>query len=964
MLIALFYLTSGLMVATCGFMFITATYAQRPQLKAIYASIGIISAIFGAYQFTSGLYFSTKELESSVIMLRLQTDLVFLLLPAFYLFIALYSQQKFWQFGLLILSCLCVFLIILNHQEIYTMRFADTNKIQLVEFSNFAQTDLYKVIGDTGQHRWLIGAVSGLFCLWSILRCFIAWQHGRKVFSAIVTLFILLLFYSSYWGQLIDHSLNNNVYIAGFVGCFMLLTLSLVVAFDSSKKRSQLKQSQIELQKTNAAKDVISLEHEKLSQVFMQAPVATLLVDIQGKVEQHNRNAEMLWQSSDFSNLNVFDFLEELGVKDNILELISIQDLVKLGPFNITPSSQIKHLSVTRSEWFQLNLFALNRDKENLSRFVLRLENVTDKMYVENALNFIAAEAHHSTAEQLAIQMVQNLSRIISSTYVYIALKKQNNLETLAVCVNGNITPNISFKLHNTPSEAVFSNRVISFPNHLKQSFSQNDELQKLDVDSYIGAPITVDSKVIGVIAAMNSLPFCSVSYLNQVMTIFANRVSSEMKRYQTEEKIKKMAYEDYLTHLPNRAVAHEKIQDALNHEKTVALLLLDLDQFKTINDALGHDLGDEVIRTIGNRLRQNRPLNEFIARIGGDEFVVIFDTPPSNSTTFIEKIANEINELIHQEIDIGDHMLEMTATIGVVLLPDNASTDLDAFRVAEIVLNKAKQNNRGRFLIYQPQMDEEVSEKLNITTGLRQALSNNEFELYYQAQYNQAEQIVGAEALIRWIHPEKGMIPPFKFIPIAEETGLINQIGDWVLKTGFEFLANNPNFRGNLSLNVSAWQFARPDFVPSMLAMISEAQIDVTQITLEVTESAVLTDITETIKKLSEIRSLGIKVALDDFGTGYSSLAYLKNLPLDILKIDKTFIDELETNDRPPLLESMLSIGHHMGLKVVAEGVETQLQLARLIQMKCPVFQGYYFAKPVPKAEFLTLINQEKAIS
>ncbi len=253
--------------------------------------------------------------------------------------------------------------------------------------------------------------------------------------------------------------------------------------------------------------------------------------------------------------------------------------------------------------------------------------------------------------------------------------------------------------------------------------------------------------------------------------------------------------------------------------------------------------------------------------------------------------------------------------------------------------------------------MREVVNNRLKIEKGLRGALQNNEFLLYYQPQVGLSGNPLGAEALIRWNHAEHGVVSPHIFIPVAEETGLINPIGQWVLQQALAhrriWMQAQTPFVGRLSVNVSPWQFARPDFVAVITEAISRSQLPPTFMALEITESAVLSDIKETIDKLTQLREFGLSIALDDFGTGYSSLAYLRDLPLDRLKIDKTFVDALETKPHEPLVESMISIGRHMGLDVVAEGVESRVQLERLINMGCTIFQGYYFARPMAEELF-----------
>ncbi|MEY4590624.1 MAG: hypothetical protein RL497_2700 [Pseudomonadota bacterium] len=442
-------------------------------------------------------------------------------------------------------------------------------------------------------------------------------------------------------------------------------------------------------------------------------------------------------------------------------------------------------------------------------------------------------------------------------------------------------------------------------------------------------------------------------------------------ERQIAENNVRRMAFEDYLTRLPNRMVVHEHLADLLQHRHSTqfraAFYVLDLDHFKTINDALGHDFGDEVLRCVGLRLSQHINTAALIARIGGDEFAIIEERIEGEPRKQIQLTATRILEVMSEPLHVGDHVLDVSCSIGVVTFPSEADTVIDVVRSADIALFEAKKRQRGSYFVFTPQMRELANERLSLEKGLRNALQKDQLSLFFQPQVDSSGQQVGAEALIRWNNPAQGFISPIKFIRVAEETGLINPIGDWVMQKSLitlaEWIQKGVPFNGNLAINVSTWQFARPDFVRNTQQVIQQSGVPPERVTLEVTESALMSDVQEVVNKLNQLREFGVKIALDDFGTGYSSLAYLRDLPLDALKIDKSFVDEVALNPHQPLVESMLAIGKHMQLKVVAEGVESEQQLNHLKTMGCDFYQGYLFSKALPKAEFEKWLQKNQVL-
>ncbi len=444
--------------------------------------------------------------------------------------------------------------------------------------------------------------------------------------------------------------------------------------------------------------------------------------------------------------------------------------------------------------------------------------------------------------------------------------------------------------------------------------------------------------------------------------------------RRDAEARIRRMAYEDYVTALPNRAAVHEHLDMVMARAKSEAgsgaLCIIDLDHFKTINDALGHDVGDEVLRRIAHRLEDAVRDEAFLARIGGDEFVVV--TPPRSAgrdqaEQHAQRLAESLATLLAEPVKVGNQLLNIKISVGIATYPNVDDSVLDLLRHAEMALYQAKRSGRNTVRSYEAAMQLRADARLERERDLYKALERDEFELHFQPQVDKAGRMTGAEALIRWRHPEKGLIGPVEFIGLAEETGLINPIGAWVQEQACAKLAywieSGVPFLGHLSVNSCAWEFARGDFVDVLMKSVRRYGLDARRLAVEITETALLYDIEDTVGKLAQLRSLDISIALDDFGTGYSSLSYLKDLPLDVLKIDRAFVGEIGATGKHPLVETMVSIGRHMGLQVVAEGVETAAQRDALVAMGCLRFQGYLFGKPLPEKQFLEWITRHAEV-
>lgn len=595
--------------------------------------------------------------------------------------------------------------------------------------------------------------------------------------------------------------------------------------------------------------------------------------------------------------------------------------------------------------------------------------DITRRKRMEQALREIAASGHGDGGDAFFHRVVQQLTRLFEAEYAFISLFEpppSTLATTLALCVRGEVVDNISYDLKGTPCEQVLSAQTCVFPRDVQACFPQDQLLVDMQARNYIGAPLLdAQGGPLGVLVVMNVAAIDESPMIREILELLASRVSAELQRLRMEQHIRRQAHEDYLTGLGSRSLLHQRLHEDMDRARALkahgALLMIDLDHFKTINDALGHDVGDNVLREIGQRLRAVAQDRVLMVRHGGDEFVALMPSTEGLSSEGAQAQALALAEAcmtsLSAPVCLGAQVLNVGASIGVAVFPDQDGSGLDVLRRADMALYRAKGSGRMNVQLYHASMQASATERLVIHKGLYEALEKQQFSIVFQPQVNSASQLVGAEVLLRWRHPELGVVGPDRFIPVAEETGLIHEIGDWVLHETLGWLRRWQDqgvpFGQHLSVNVSPWQFARADFVPRILAVLQNLGVPPAQLMLEMTETALLYDVKATVQKLADLRGAGFKVSMDDFGTGYSSLAYLRDLPLDELKIDRAFVQELSTVPKHPLVETMVAIGRQMELAVVAEGVETEDQRQRLVGMGCQGFQGYLFSRPLPPQDF-----------
>lgn len=452
----------------------------------------------------------------------------------------------------------------------------------------------------------------------------------------------------------------------------------------------------------------------------------------------------------------------------------------------------------------------------------------------------------------------------------------------------------------------------------------------------------------------------------------FADHVAVALSNASWEERLYHQAHYDALTNLPNRALLTDRLEQAIaraqRNDSYVGVIFLDLDRFKVVNDSLGHSIGDLLLKEVASLLTKTVREVDTIVRFGGDEFVAIIPDINRKVDVVFElgAIAEKILYVTQHEIFIDSHKVRTGMSIGIAVYPRDGNKLDELIKNADIAMYHAKEQGRGQYSFYSPELNAETLRRLTLEHELRKALDNDEFELFYQAKVNASgSAILGAEALIRWLHPERGLVAPIEFIGIAEETGLIHAIGEWVIKTACSQMKiwHSMGLSAiRTAVNVSSHQFNEGDFAAQVSHILKATGLNPELLELEVTESVVMMDTDKSIETLKRLNAMGIRIAVDDFGTGYSSLSYLRRLPIHTLKIDRSFItDMMGSSDAQSIVSATILLAHQLGLDVVAEGVETSDQQALLIDWGCDELQGYLFSKPLPVGEFEKLLRQHQ---
>jgi diguanylate cyclase (GGDEF)-like protein len=562
------------------------------------------------------------------------------------------------------------------------------------------------------------------------------------------------------------------------------------------------------------------------------------------------------------------------------------------------------------------------------------------------------------------------LADAIGAEHVLISLLSPDNPDeatTHTYLKNGILQGNFTYSLPNTPCAEVVAANLCVVTSGVRERYSENKTFNLSEIESYMGIGIrNAQGNLVGILTAMAEHPLPVSPQITSLLLIFADRIGGELRRAQDQEKIYNLAFFDSLTRLPNRRMLQDRLKLLTAQSERInqhgALLFIDIDHFKLLNDTRGHHIGDQLLVQVAERIGSVIRETDLAARLGGDEFVVVFDnlgTEAEAAALEAKKRAEDLHNLINLPYPLMQSVHHCTISIGVNLFKGQTRSIDDLLRHADVAMYQAKDSGRNAIRFFDPNMQSRLEKRAAIEADLRNAYeSRQQLMPYYQVQVDNKGKAIGAELLLRWLHPVNGMVSPADFIPVAEQTGLIVTIGRQVIRQACEQLqqwSKTSTFAHlSIAVNVSPIQFNQPYFVDDILQIVKSSGINPRLLKLELTESSLLKNVDQSIEKMQQLQNEGIGFSMDDFGIGYSSLSYLKRLPLGQLKIDQTFVRDIAIDPNDAIIaRTIIAMAQNMNLQVIAEGVETEEQKKFLEQNGCIMFQGYFFGKPVPVMEF-----------
>lgn len=637
-----------------------------------------------------------------------------------------------------------------------------------------------------------------------------------------------------------------------------------------------------------------------------------------------------------------------------------------------------KELGIERPEMQAAHEKCLSDDEAtwNAKKLLVFMENITDESGNEREFEVRKAPIFDSNGERKGLVIIGRdvTDKKIAEHNLRIADKAFESLQAILITdaesrilrVNQSFTRLTGYR----PEEVIGKSTATFKSGHHNKSFYQAMWKSLLDNNFWQGE--IWDRRKNGEVYP-KWLTISAVIDSEGVTTNYVGTFTDLSEHKEAKEAIHRLAFYDPLTDLPNRRLLHDQLNLALKNsirdKQYGAVLMIDIDHFKLINDTKGHAVGDLLLIEVARRLKSCVRQGDTVSRLGGDEFVVMLEhlsKDLNQATLHAEAISKKIMQSINQPFLIAGHDLRTSLSIGVSLFSLPASTSEEILKRSDAAMYQAKSAGRNALRFFDQNVHASLEERLKIESELNQAIPENQLCLYFQGQFNQEGKLFGAEALVRWNHPQRGLVFPNEFIPLAEESGLILQIDKWVIRTACSQLKdweNNPFTKDLiLAVNVSARQFSQPNFVLEISSLLEETGARASHLKLELTETSVLQNVVSTIEKMGAIKLLGIHLSIDDFGTGYSSLSYLTKLPISQLKIDRSFVRELNINrNNAVIVQTIIGMANNLGLNVIAEGVETEEQRTCLGSYGCNAYQGYLFSKPIPLMEFECLVAKTK---
>lgn len=704
--------------------------------------------------------------------------------------------------------------------------------------------------------------------------------------------------------------------------------------YDAAGKPLYLICATIDITDNKTTHRELSLSEEKLRTMFEMSPLGIARNAMDGSfIEANAAFLKIVGHSlDDLNRLSYWDLTPETYSAQEDVQLESLRTQAKYGPYEKEYIHKEGHRVPVRLNGVQIT----GSDGEKYIWSIV--ENITEQQESRNNLNI--SNKRFESVLQAVPDLMFELDR--NGTYLNVWGVRSDLLiapasQLLGRTVTELLPPAAAKEILEVIAEAEEKNHSTGRQFSLK--FPQDDHWFELSATK-----LAPDGK-------------------QEATFIVLSRDITE--RRLSEQKIRQLAFFDSLTQLPNRRLLLDRLHQAFavsaRNGHHGALMFLDLDHFKKLNDSKGHDVGDLLLKEVSRRLTSCVRDGDTVARLGGDEFVVVLETLSTNmdeAAAQAERVALIIQSVLIQPYQLNEHAYYCTSSIGIVLFRGHLENLDNLLKHADTAMYQAKTAGRNTIRFFDPIMQEAIEKRADLESELRLALKKKEFRLHYQIQVDNDRQPLGAEALIRWQHPTKGMIPPAQFIPLAEETDLIVAIGQWVIKTACAQLKSWQNSPATshltLSVNVSAKQFRQSDFVAQVSEELAQSGANPALLKFELTESSVLEKMEEAISKMQQLISLGVSFSIDDFGTGYSSLQYLKRLPIAQIKIDQSFVRDITSDpDDAAIVQTIIAMTKALGLNVIAEGVETQEQLDFLFNRGCFAYQGYLFSKPVPLAEF-----------